>query len=105
MMNETVSLGSALVMGVLIGLIFFGGLWWTVRKVVSVKHPAFWVFASLMLRMTIALAGFYFISEGHWERLPVCLLGFFIARLVVTRLTSPPAEQDNASGKEAGHAA
>ena len=104
-MNETVSLGAALVTGVLLGLMFFGGLWWTVRKVVSVKHPALWVFASLMLRMTLALAGFYFIADGHWERLLVCLLGFFIARLAVTRLTSPPAEPENASGKEAGHAA
>lgn len=104
-MNETVSLGSALVTGVLLGLMFFGGLWWTVRKVVSVKHPAFWVFASLMLRMTFALAGFYFISDGHWERLLVCLLGFFIARLAVMRLTGPPAERDNSPAKEAGHAA
>jgi F1F0 ATPase subunit 2 len=105
MMNETVSLGSALVTGVLLGLMFFGGLWWTVRKVVSVKHPAFWVFASLMLRMTFALAGFYFISDGHWERLLVCLLGFIIARLAVTRLTGPPAQRDNSPAKEAGHAA
>lgn len=104
-MNETVMLGSALVTGVLLGLMFFGGLWWTVRKVVSVKHPAFWVFASLMLRMTFALAGFYFIADGQWERLLVCLLGFFIARLAVTRLSGPPVAQSNASGKEADHAA
>jgi hypothetical protein len=32
MMNETLSLVLALVTGVLLGAIFFGGLWWTVRK-------------------------------------------------------------------------
>jgi F1F0 ATPase subunit 2 len=104
MMNETLGMVSALVTGGLLGLMFFGGLWWTVRKVVSSKLPAFWVFASLLLRMTVALAGFYFVSGGHWERLLVCLLGFFIARLIVTRLTSSPVEHHNCSAKEAGHA-
>jgi F1F0 ATPase subunit 2 len=87
MMNETLSLVLALVTGVLLGAIFFGGLWWTIRKGVSSQRPAFWFFISLLLRMSIVLAGFYFVSDGHWERLPLCLLGFVIARLIVTRFT------------------
>ena len=86
-MNETLSLVLALVTGVLLGAVFFGGLWWTVQKGVSSKRPALWFFGSLLLRTSIALAGFYFIARGHWERLLVCLLGFVMARLVVTRLT------------------
>ena len=87
MMNETLSLALALVTGALLGAMFFGGLWWTVRKGVSSKQPALLFSGSLLLRMSIALAGFYFISRGHWERLLVCLLGFVIARFIVTRLT------------------
>ena len=89
MMNETVTLVLALVMGTLLGAIFFGGLWWTVQKGVSSKRPALWFFGSLLLRTSIVLAGFYFIARGHWERLLVCLMGFVVARLVVTRLTQP----------------
>ena len=55
-------------------MIFFGGLWWTVRKGVSSQRPALWFFGSLLLRMSIALAGFYFSARGHWQRLLVCLL-------------------------------
>ena len=73
----------------MLGAIFFGGLWWTVRKGVSSTQPALWFLGSLLLRMSIALAGFYFVSGGHWERLLACLLGFVMARLVVTRLTRP----------------
>ena len=86
-MNETRTLVLAWVAGGVLGTIFFGGLWWTVRKGVSSKQPALWFFGSLLLRTSIALAGFYFIARGHWERLLVCLLGFVMARLIVTRLT------------------
>ncbi len=103
-MNETLSLVLALVTGVLLGAIFFGGLWWTVRKGVSSKRPALWFFGSLLLRTSIALAGFYFIGRGHWKRLLVCLLGFIIARFIVIRLTGPPVEHHNSPTQEAGHA-
>ena len=61
-MNETLTLVLAWVAGVVLGAIFFGGLWWTVRKGVSSQRPALWFFGSLLLRMSIALAGFYFVS-------------------------------------------
>ena len=102
-MNEILSLAPALVAGVLLGAIFFGGLWWTVRKGVASKEPALWFFGSLLLRTSIALAGFYYIARGHWERLLVCLLGFIIARLIVTRLTRA-AEKPTYLAQEASHA-
>ena len=102
-MNETLSLVLALVTGVLFGAIFFGGLWWTVQKGVSSKRSALWFFGSLLLRTSIALAGFYFIGHGHWERLLVCLLGFVIARLIVTRLTRA-SEKPTYLAQEASHA-
>ena len=104
MINEPLGLLSALVAGALLGAIFFGGLWWTVGKVVSSKHPALLVFTSLLLRMTVTLTCFYFVASGHWERLLACLLGFLIARLIVRRLTGLPLERSEASAKEADHA-
>jgi F1F0 ATPase subunit 2 len=86
-MTEALGLVLALVGGVLLGAVFFGGLWWTVRKGVLSKQPALLFFGSLMLRTGIVLSGFYFIGRGHWERLLVSLLGFVVARLLVTRFT------------------
>jgi F1F0 ATPase subunit 2 len=103
-MNECVTLALVWVAGFLLGAIFFGGLWWTVRKGVSSKQPALWFFGSLLLRMSIALAGFYFVSGGHWERLLLCLLGFVVARFIVTRLTRPPVEHHNSQTQAASHA-
>jgi len=103
-MNETLSLMLALVAGGLLGAMFFGGLWWTVQKGVSSKRPALWFFGSQVLRMSIALAGFYFVSGGHWKRLLVCLLGFVMARLIVTWLSRSSGENQTRPAREASHA-
>jgi F1F0 ATPase subunit 2 len=93
-MSETLALVSALVLsllaGVLLGAIFFGGLWWTIRRGVSSKQPAAWFFFSLLIRTGIALAGFYFLARGDWRRVLFCLLGFILARLLVTWFTRVP---------------
>ena len=102
-MNETLPLALAFVTGVLLGAMFFGGLWWTVRKGVSSEKAALWFFCSMMLRTSAALAVFYIIARGHWERLLVCLFGFIIARLIVTRLTRA-AEKQTCLTREASHA-
>jgi F1F0 ATPase subunit 2 len=102
-MNETLTLVLAFVTGVLLGAMFFGGLWWTVQKGVSSKRSALWFFGSMLLRTGIALAGFYVIARGHWERLLVCLLGFIIARLIVIRLTRLAEKPTNLT-QEASHA-
>ena len=103
-MYETLTLLLACVAGGMLGAIFFGGLWWTVRKGVSSKQPVFWFCGSLLLRMSIALVGFYFVGRGHWERLLLCLLGFVMARLVVTWLTRSSAESRIHPAQEASHA-
>jgi F1F0 ATPase subunit 2 len=88
-MNETFTLVLALVTGVLLGVMFFGGLWWTVRKGVSSARPALWFLGSLLLRTIITVNGFYFVARGDWQRLLMCLLGFVIARPIVTWRTQP----------------
>lgn len=77
----------ALVLGLLLGAIFFGGLWWTVQKMHTTKSPALLFLGSLLVRMTIILLGIYAISVGHWERMIVALVGIVIARFIVLRVT------------------
>jgi F1F0 ATPase subunit 2 len=93
-MSETLALVSALVLpllaGAFLGTVFFGGLWWTIRKGVSSKQPAALFFFSLLLRTGIALGGFYFVARGDWRRVLACLFGFILARVLVTWLTRAP---------------
>lgn len=89
-MNELVQLALASLAGMALGAIFFGGLWWTVLKGASAKQPALWFGASLLLRTGIALSGFHLVSGADWKKLLACLLGFIVARIVVTRLVKTP---------------
>ncbi|MGV8935069.1 MAG: ATP synthase subunit I [Gallionellaceae bacterium] len=86
-MSNFLSLLLAVLAGLLLGAIFFGGLWWTVRKGMTSAHPALLFFSSMLLRMSIVLLGFYFILGDNWLRLLAGLCGFFVARLFVIRLT------------------
>ena len=72
----------ALLLGVALGALFFGGLWWTVRRGVSMKQPALWFLGSLVLRVAAVAFGFYLFAGAHADRLLLCLLGFFAARAV-----------------------
>jgi F1F0 ATPase subunit 2 len=101
-MHETLVV--ALLAGCALGAVYFGGLWWTVRRGLSSEQPAPWFVGSLILRMGIALPGFYFASGGHWERLLFCLLGFATATVVVGWLSSRSGRASRPLAPEVTHA-
>ena len=88
----------ALLAGIALGVFFFAGLWFTVRKGVAAKTPAAWFLVSFLVRMAVVLGGFYWIAQaGEWQPLSMALLGFIIARMVLTRFAPPPQEAGHAS--------
>lgn len=103
-MNETVMQSVAAAVGFVLGAVFFGGLWWTVRKGVASPRPALWFVGSLLLRTGLVLAGLHFVGGGQWQRLLLFLFGFVIARLIVLRLTRMPGDAPTPTAKEARHA-
>ena len=102
-MSDIPALVLAFFAGALLGVFFFGGLWWTVQKGVTSERPALWFLGSLLLRTGLILAGFYLVSQGHWSRLVACLLGFLIARfIVVKRLTHGAGGSADSMEEETG---
>ncbi len=85
-MSDLVVLALASVGGAALGMMFYGGLCWTIRRGIESRSPALWFSGSLLLRTTLAVIGFYAISGGDWKRLLACLPGFLLARVVVTWL-------------------
>lgn len=82
---------AALLAGAMLGGMYFGGLWCTVRRGALSPTPARWFLGSLVLRTAILLAGFYVVGAGQPIRLGLCLLGFMLARGIVLRVTRPTA--------------
>jgi len=63
-MHDVGSLVQAATAGAVLGGMFLVGLWWTVRLIMIANHPVPWFLASLLLRMSAVLAGFYLSGVG-----------------------------------------
>jgi F1F0 ATPase subunit 2 len=86
----------ALMCGGFLGAIFFGGLWWTIRRALTAANPALWFAGSLLLRMSLVLLGFYAIAAAGWQALLLSLLGVLLSRIIVTRLARPGLKKQHA---------
>ena len=101
-MNEILYTMLAFIAGLGLGIIFFGGLWLTVRKTVASAKPALWIFGSFLFRIGITQIGFYYIYSGNWQRLIICLLCFVTARFIVMHFTKSIEEKQAQFKKEVG---
>ena len=82
-MNDTLRFVFSLMAGAVLGILFFGGLWWTIRRGLASHRPAVWFVASPFLRLTVVLVGFYVLSAGDSGRLLTVLVGFLGTRTVM----------------------
>jgi len=92
MATDTVGLVFAFAFGAAIGLFYFTGLWWTVQRLPQTRRPGLWMISSYFIRTATTVFAFYFVMDGHWQRLLVSLLGFVIIRVVLVRRLKPARE-------------
>lgn len=79
--------------GVLVGLLFFGTLWWTVRRLASARNPALLVAGTFLIRTAVAAIGIVIVSRGELLLLLVAVGGFLVARTTLIRVVGRPLEQ------------
>lgn len=94
-MIEAIALGISLILGTVAGLVHWGGLHVTVKKLPTSGHPILVLLGSFALRTAIALTCFYFVvTLFGWQWLAPGLLTFLSIRSVAIRwaLTTPGAE-------------
>ena len=93
-MNEFLTGLLAALGGVVLGLFYFAGLWFTLRRLPGHPHPALWVAGSFILRLAVSLSGFYVIlgPDRSLTRLGIALLAFLTVRVIMTRRLRPTAE-------------
>jgi F1F0 ATPase subunit 2 len=89
---DWLALAGAFGVGIGLGLFFYGGLWWTVRRLPEVDGPgriALLTIASFVVRTGVVLVGLYLVMDGRWQRLVAAVVGFIIARMVLVHRYRP----------------
>lgn len=76
----------ALAAGLALGLLHFGGLWLTLRRLATGPRPLAAVVAGFLLRSALTLALLYPALAGGWGSIAAALAGFAAARLPAVRL-------------------
>jgi F1F0 ATPase subunit 2 len=83
------ALALSLAAGLALGAMYFGGLWWTVRRLPAARRPALFTLGSYLGRNALAAAGLWLVMAGDWRRLAAALAGMLLVRLVLVRRLGP----------------
>lgn len=75
----------SLAAGAAAGLFYFGGLWWTVRRLPDTYHPALLMLSSFLIRIFVTVSVFYLVGDGQWLRITAALGGFLLVRYFMVR--------------------
>ncbi|MGC9314295.1 MAG: ATP synthase subunit I [bacterium] len=72
--------------GGIVGLVFFGGLWLSVKSIPTAKNPAAFMLLSFVARIAVFVAAFYAIAKwGNWAHLVIALASALIVRSILIR--------------------
>ena len=80
--------------GIVLGIVFFGGLWLTVQKAMSSNRPAIWFGVSLLIRSALVIGGLYWVTGQQWQRLLASLSGFILSRVLVLYVTKRNSDKN-----------
>ncbi len=72
-----------LIGGILLGIIFFGGLYWSVNQLSKVRHPAVLMIVSAFVRMGILLFGIYLLADSNIKNIFAILIGVILVKVVM----------------------
>ncbi len=76
--------------GMALGALYFVGLWQTVKRLPQAEGRGLLLLVSLVVRLSVLLAVFYFLlQDGRWERLAAALIGFVVMRKILTVRLGP----------------
>jgi F1F0 ATPase subunit 2 len=85
MIAQAIDLLAFAAIGALIGALYFGRLWLTIRRLPRLNHPTLWILAGTLARLALVLAAFLLLRDGEWARLAACLAGLVASWLWLRR--------------------
>jgi F1F0 ATPase subunit 2 len=83
--NDAFTWLGGLFVGAALGVVFFGGLWWTVRRLAASPRSQPWLLASFAVRLALVALGLYACIRISPGTLLAALGGLMLARILLTR--------------------
>ena len=75
-----------LLIGLGLGILYFGGLWLTIKNMNQVRSPIVLTLGSFVLRTgAVFLVLIYVARQGDWGNILILLAGFITARIFLSR--------------------
>jgi len=76
-----------LLIGLGLGLLYFGGLWLTIKNMNQVRSPIVLTLGSFILRTAaVFLVLIYIARQGEWGNILILLVGFIAGRIFLSRM-------------------
>lgn len=66
--------------GIVLGFIFFGGLYLSVERLSQTRYPALMMLGSTVLRMAVLLGGVLLLMGQEWKQAAAALVGIILAK-------------------------
>lgn len=83
--------------GAVLGLIFYGGLWLTVDRLPTARHPVWLTLSSFWVRAGVVIFGLLLVIKGGWQHGLIVVVGFTAARFSFSRYLIPLPRGRNAN--------
>jgi F1F0 ATPase subunit 2 len=85
MQIDPLVMGFGVAGGVLLGFLFFGGLWWSLKGISRRYHPKRFLGLSFLVRTLMALAGFWLALHHSVSAFLGAIVGFAVMRFILAR--------------------
>lgn len=72
------------IIGIALGIVYFGGLYFSIQKMTKAKYPSLIMTLSFILRMAILVGVFFYLSKGGYQDMLFGLLGVLLVRIIMT---------------------
>jgi F1F0 ATPase subunit 2 len=75
------------IVGLGLGLFYFGGLWLTLKNMNQARSPIAFTLGSYILRIAaVFLVLIYIARQGEWGNILILLVGFMLSRIFLSRV-------------------
>jgi F1F0 ATPase subunit 2 len=90
-------IGIGLAAGLVAGVIFFGGLRWTLNRLATTHHPLLLTVSSFIVRGVVVAGLLVVVSDGVLARVLAGLVGILVARTAIVALVRQDLEAEESS--------